>query len=61
MRLLESFIAVLPAKLENVPDDFFHQLKGLLDQRLNQRGEVNYSNVHLRTHTDRKEERMVGG
>lgn len=43
-------MAVLPAELENVPDDFLHQLEGLLDLGLNQRGEVNYSHVHLRTH-----------
>ena len=44
-------MAVLPAELENVPDDFLHQLEGLLDLGLNQRGEVNYSHVHLHTHT----------
>lgn len=42
-------MAVLPAKLENVPDDFLHQFEGLLDLRLNQRGEVNYSHVNLHT------------
>lgn len=44
-------MAVLPAELEDVPDDFFYQLEGLLDLRLNQRGEVNDSDVHLHTHT----------
>ena len=47
-------MAVLPAELENVPDDFLHQLEGLLDLGLNQRGEVNYSHVHLHTHTHSK-------
>lgn len=46
-------MAVLPAKLENVPDDFLHQLEGLLDLWLHQRGEVNHSHVHLDTHTHR--------
>lgn len=50
-------MAVLPAELENVPDDFLHQLEGLLDLGLNQRGEVNYSHVHLHTDTHRQTER----
>lgn len=45
--LLDSFVAVLPAELENVPDDFLHQLEGLLDLRLHQRGEVDHPHVHL--------------
>lgn len=45
--LLDSFVAVLPAELENVPDDFLHQLEGLLDLRRHQRGEVNHPHVHL--------------
>lgn len=45
--LLDSFVAVLPAELENVPDDFLHKLEGLLDLRLHQRGEVNHPHVHL--------------
>jgi len=49
--LRHSFVAVLPAELENVPDDFLHHLEGLQDLGLNQRGEVNYSHVHLHTHT----------
>lgn len=42
-------MAVLPAELENVPDDFLYELEGLLDLRLNQRGEVHHSHVHLHT------------
>lgn len=51
-------MAVLPAELENVPDDFLHQLEGLLDLGLNQRGEVNYSHIHLHTptHAHRQQE-----
>lgn len=45
--LLDSFVAVLPAELEDVPDDFLHQLEGLLDLRLHQRREVNHPHVHL--------------
>lgn len=47
LRLLDSFVAVLPAELENVPDHFLHKLEGLLDLRLHQRGEVNHPHVHL--------------
>lgn len=51
MRLREeffdSFMAVLPSELENVPDDFLQQLEGLLDLGLNQWGEVNDSHIHL--------------
>ncbi len=57
--LLYSFVAVLPAELENVPDDFLHQLKGLLDLGLNQWGEVNYSHVHLNTHTHKHKQQEV--
>lgn len=49
-------MAVLPTELENVPDDFLHQLKGLLDLGLNQGGEVNYSHVNLQ-----REEIQTGG
>lgn len=52
-------MAVLPAKLENVPDDFLHQLERLLDLRLNQRGEVNYSHVNL--HRKDREIETAGG
>lgn len=51
-RLLDPFVAVLPAELENVPDDFLHQLEGLLDLRLHQRGEVNHPHVHLHEKRD---------
>lgn len=50
-------MAVLPTELENVPDDFLHQLKGLLDLGLNQGGEVNYSHVNLQ----REEIQTAGG
>lgn len=40
-------MAILPPELENVPDNFIHQLEGLLDLGLNQRGEVNYPHIHL--------------
>lgn len=45
--LLDSFVAVLPAELENVPDDFLHKFEGLLDLWLHQRGEANHPHVHL--------------
>lgn len=48
-------MAMLPAELEYVPDDFLHQAEGLLDLGLNQRGEVNYSHVHLHTYTQQEE------
>lgn len=35
LHLLYSFMAVLPAELENVPDDFLNQLEGLLYLGLN--------------------------
>lgn len=57
--LLYSFMAVLPAELENVPDHFLHQLEGLLDLGLNQRAEVHYSHVHLHTHTQRNHNSAV--
>lgn len=44
---LESPVAVLPAELENVPDQLLHQLEGLLNLRLGQRSEVDHSDVHL--------------
>lgn len=47
-------MAVFPTELENVPDDFLHQLEGLLNLRLDQRGEVNYSHVHLHMHKKSK-------
>lgn len=53
-------MAVLPAELENIPDDFFHQLEGLLDLGLNQRGEVDYSNIHLHKHTQEEEYKQQG-
>lgn len=42
---------MLPAELENVPDDFLHQLEWLLDLGLNQRGDVYDAHVHLQPHT----------
>lgn len=52
-------MAVLPAELENVPDDFLHQAEGLLDLGLNQRSEVNYSYIHLHTHTYTQQEESI--
>ena len=55
-------MAVLPAELEYVPDHSLHQLEGLLDLGLNQRGEVHDSHVylhtqeHTHTHTQREEQ-----
>lgn len=61
-RLLDSFVAVLPAELENVPDDFLHQLEGLLDLRRHQRGEVDHPHVHLQEKRNAHTlEDMVGG
>lgn len=54
MCLLYSFVAVLPAELEHIPDDFLHQLEGMLDLGLHQRGEVNHSYVHLKTHKEQE-------
>lgn len=53
MRLLESFVAVLPAELKDVPDHFLHELKRLLDVRLSQRSEVYHPHIHLHTHTNK--------
>lgn len=48
-------MAMLPAEMEYVPDEFLHQFEGLLDLGLNQRSEVNYSHVHLHTYTQQEE------
>lgn len=61
MCLLYSFMAVLPAELENVSDDFLHKLEWLLNLGLDKRGEVNYSHVHLHTKESRRESKQHGG
>ena len=54
MCLLDAFVAVLPAELESITDDFLHQLKGLLDLGARQRSEVNNSHVHLHMEGERE-------
>lgn len=49
--LLDSFAAVLPPELEDVPDYFLHQLEGLLDLGPNEGGEVHHAHIHLHKHT----------
>lgn len=50
-------MAVLPAVLENVSDNFLHHLEGLLDLGLNQRCEVYNANIHLHTHNEQDSKR----
>lgn len=52
-------MAMLPAELKYVPDDFLHQAEGLLDLGPNQRSEVHYSHVHLHTDTDGRKHRQM--
>ena len=49
--LLDSFVAVLPPELEDVPDYFLHQLEGLLDLGPSEGGEVHHAHIHLHKHT----------